>query len=424
MPKKMIEVKYEPTEKQLLAHNSTERYLLYGGALRGGKTVWLCNEAIYLSLRFNGNAGFLCRSVLDDFKRTTLPTLLDYLPAESIIEHNKGERFLRLINGSMIYYGGLGDDQRTRERLGGLELGWFGVDQAEEIRESQFNLLCTRLCLPLKGIHYHGYLTANPQPGWLRDKFIDNVEEGYKFIPALPRDNPYLPADYEIEQRKRLPEALVKQLMDGDWDVDQASNYLIPYSLIRASINRKVDETGLKVAGVDVSRYGDDETVFLLRQGSKVQFIKSWAHQDTQFSAGLIASLIREHKPVVTFIDSIGVGAGVFDPLRVEGFAVKEVNVGEQALDNRSFLNRRAEYYTWLAKRFEKGEISIPDEQKLTSQLAGLKYFYRNTKLMMESKESMKRRGLKSPDFADALMLSFIEPSSAMSQIIPVTYFG
>lgn len=424
---KTIEVKFKPTDKQKEAHALTDRYILYGGAIRGGKTVWLCNEAIDACLRLPNNAVLVCRQKLDDFKKTTLQTLLDFLPRQAIVTHHQTDRYITLINGSIIYYGGLGDDDRTRERLGGLELGCFCVDQAEELSETQFNLLCTRLTRNIPNIHYHGFMTANPQPGWLRDRFIDNPMPDHKFIPALPRDNPHLPKNYEAEQRKNLPGWMVRQFLDGFWDVDASANYLIPYSQIREAVGRGLEAEGDKVAGVDIARMGNDESVFILRHGNKVIHIESWSHQDTVFSAGKISRLMKRFEPDVTNIDSIGIGAGVFDPLSNEGYDVKAINVGEKPLDKESYVNKRAEYFALLQKKFQDGEIDIPDDPKLLSQLSAIKYDFRGTRMIIQSKEMMRKKGGKSPDYADALMLCFIGsdvPESSVSDKIPVTHWG
>lgn len=321
--------------------------------------------------------------------------------------HHQSDQYFKLINGSVIYYGGLGNDAEAYKKISNMpELGWFGIDQAEEITENQFLLLDGRLRLNLPGIRYKALLTANPDPGWLRSRFIEEDRPDHRYIPALPRDNPFLPEDYEKKLKEIYPEDMVRRLLEGDWDIP-GINYLIPYSRIRDAINRDMPASGLKVAGVDVARYGDDKTVFILRQGNKVLKIESWSHQDTAFSAGKVADLIREHKPAVTNIDSIGIGVGVFDPLRNAGFKVGEINVGEKAENDEAYLNKRAEYYSRLAKRFENGSIQIPDNRHLASELAGIKYSYRGTKLQIESKEAMRKQGVSSPDFADALMLAF-----------------
>jgi len=406
---------YDPSKnkRQMIAHQASERYILYGGAYGGGKTAWLISEAIRLSLMTSGNRGFLGCKDGTDFKRNALLQLLKFLPPELYAPplgvHHQSDQYFKLINGSYIYYGGLGNDAEAVKLISNMpELGWFGIDQAEEITENQFLLLTGRLRLNLPGIKYKGLLTANPDPGWLRNRFIEQDKPDHLYIPALPKDNPFLPDGYEEKLREIYPAEMVRRLMEGDWDIP-GIDYLIPYSLIRDAVNREMPAAGVKVAGVDVSRYGDDQTVFLIRQGNKVLDIVAWSHMDTAFSAGRVADLIREWKPLVTNIDSIGVGAGVFDPLRAEGFAVREVNVAEKASDETQYLNKRAEYYKKLAKRFEMGEISLPDHASLASNLASLKYKYVKTKLQIESKEVARARGEKSPDFADALMLAFID---------------
>ncbi len=267
-----------------------------------------------------GNRGFLGCKDGTDFKRNALLQLLKFLPSDLYASplgvHHQSDQYFKLINGSYIYYGGLGNDAEAVKLISNMpELGWFGIDQAEEITENQFLLLTGRLRLNLPGIKYKGLLTANPDPGWLRNRFVEQDKADHLYIPALPKDNPFLPEGYEENLRKIYPLEMVRRLMEGDWDIP-GIDYLIPYSLIRDAVNREMPAAGVKVAGVDVARYGDNQTVFLIRQGNKVLDIVAWSHMDTTFSAGRVADLIREWKPIITNIDSIGGGAGVFDPLR------------------------------------------------------------------------------------------------------------
>ena len=118
---------YQPTPKQINAHTSSERYILYGGAVGGGKSVWLVNEVLQLSLDYPGNVGYLCRHELASFRRSTLVTLENFLPSELVTQHHQGENFFRLVNGSIIYYGGLGDDQKAIDRLKSMDLGWLSL---------------------------------------------------------------------------------------------------------------------------------------------------------------------------------------------------------------------------------------------------------------------------------------------------------
>ena len=78
--------------------------------------------------------------------------------------------------------------------------------------------------------------------------------------------------------------------------------------------------------------------------------------------------------------------------------------------DKDKFANLRAESYKHLSELFENGEISIPDDLELIAQLSSIKYKFNSSgQLQIESKEDMKKRGVKSPDKADALALAFME---------------
>ena len=177
---------YKPFEKQIIAHTRPERFVLFGGAVGGGKSVWLCNEGLQLSLETPGNVGYLCRHELTSLLRTTLMTLERYLPSEIVAQHHQTENFYRLINGSLIFYGGLGDDQKAIDRLKSLELGWFAIDQAEETTENHFFLLASRLRLNIPKIRYKGILSANPAPGWVKHRFIEQKLPDHIFIRSLP----------------------------------------------------------------------------------------------------------------------------------------------------------------------------------------------------------------------------------------------
>lgn len=340
--------------------------------------------------------------------------------------HHQSDHYIKLKNGSVIFYGGLQGDNEQTTRISNMELGWFGIDQAEEVSEMQFLLLAGRLRLPLPGIRYFGLLTANPDPGWLRERFIEGENPDHCFIPALPKDNiEHLPADYEQRLREIYPEEMAKRLLEGNWDIDLGTNYLIPYSQIREAINRKLETSGDKIAGVDVARYGDCETVCLSRQGDKVLDIEAWSHQDTTFSAGRVKRFILDKKPVDTNVEGVAsVGVGVIDPLKNIGFPVTEVNVGEKATDHERYANKRAEWYHYLATKFQEGTIDIPDHPKLASQLASIKYHYNpKGQMQIDSKEKARAKGFKSPDYADALMLAFIpQPEFSKTRKVHVQF--
>jgi len=176
-------------------------------------------------------------------------------------------------------------------------------------------------------------------------------------------------------------------------------------------IERKEYEKSLKVAALDVARYGDDECCFAIRQGNKVLDAVTWGHQDSNYTAGRAARLIKENKPVRTYVDVVGLGAGVYDILKREigtEYKIIEYDSGKPALDTERYLNRRAEGWWEFSNKLSDGELDLPVNDKLKAQLSDVRYTYTPRGLLqIESKEDAKARGSKSPDVGDAVMMTF-----------------
>lgn len=113
-------------------------------------------------------------------------------------------------------------------------------------------------------------------------------------------------------------------------------------------------------------------------------------------------------RPFSILVDVIGLGAGVFDRCRELGLPARGVNVGEAAATRDNCMRLRDEL--WLKGRewFQDKACSIPQDDALIAELTAPTYTFSSTgKMVVESKADMKKRGLRSPDLADALLLTF-----------------
>ena len=189
---------------------------------------------------------------------------------------------------------------------------------------------------------------------------------------------------------------------------EHSTDALIPLSWIVYAQTHKLEPSTPNILACDVARFGQDETVLVHRRGKVARLYKATHQEDTMATTGRIIRALRDTNATEARIDADGLGAGVYDRLHEQKFPAKEMRSGFKAIDSEQFLNTRAEWYWNLRKCFENKEIDIGEDEELASQLSKLKYKITSKgQIQIESKEEMKRRGLKSPDRADALMLAF-----------------
>lgn len=166
-----------------------------------------------------------------------------------------------------------------------------------------------------------------------------------------------------------------------------------------------------RLIGVDVARFGEDQSVITRRQGRKVHQPVKFRGLDTMQLASKVVEQIDEYKPDAVFIDGVGVGSGVVDRVRQlrPSANLIEVNAGQTAHDSEKYFNKRAEMWGRV-RDYLKAGADLPDDNELQEELQSVEYgFSPKQQIQIEKKEDMKSRGLSSPDVADALCLTFAE---------------
>lgn len=192
---------------------------------------------------------------------------------------------------------------------------------------------------------------------------------------------------------------------------NQGSNQFIRTDICLSSRERVpiTDPGAPLLIGVDVARFGEDKSVIAFRKGRDAQSIpwQKYNGIDTVVLAGHVADAANQHKADAIFVDGNGVGGGVVDNLKAWGFNVIEVQAGSSPTDAETYLNKRAEMWGLMRAWLEIG--STPNDSELLTDFISPTYSYHpvTNKLVLESKEAMKKRGLASPDVAEALAMTF-----------------
>lgn len=183
----------------------------------------------------------------------------------------------------------------------------------------------------------------------------------------------------------------------------------IPKDLVDGARARELElDVGAELTmGIDVARFGDDDSVIVLRQGRVMDpMIQRFHGLSTVELTNKCARIIDRNDPDAVMVDGMGIGGAVVDQLKALGYKVIDVQASETPEKRELYLNKRAELWGLMKDWLKIG--SIPKDEKLFAELISMEYSYNRTdQIVLEAKKDLKKRGLPSPDTADALSLTF-----------------
>lgn len=168
------------------------------------------------------------------------------------------------------------------------------------------------------------------------------------------------------------------------------------------------------ICGFDVARGGSDNCIISFRRGKDAKSEKTYRipgekSKDSMVVVAKVAMILDRHKPDVTFIDVTGIGGPVGDRLRQLGYHVIDVGFGHNATDEKRFANKTAEMGSRLNDWLINGG-AIPDDPQLEMELTAREFDHdKKDRLVLQSKKDMKKLIGVSPDWADALYLTFAQ---------------
>ena len=390
---------------------------------RFGKTVGAINELIKKAVqnKLRSPQYAYIAPYRNQAKRIAWNYLLYYtgnVPGRKV---NSGELFVEFPSrfhnspGARIYV--MGADYP--DALRGMYLDGVILDEFAQMRPELYGEVLVPALSDRNGFVY---IIGTPKgQNAFYERYLTAMKDDSYFVCCYRADETgIIPADKLDEMKREMTDTEIRQELLCDFTAS-ASNIVIPIDLVTEAANRMIAEEevagSVSIMGVDVARFGDDDTIITHRKGLACYPQIKLHGLNTMEVASAVASHYWRIKPDAIIVDAGAMGAGVIDRLRQMGMPnVMEVNFGGAAIDSTRYANIRAEMYfkilAWL-----KGGGCIPNDTDLKSELTVTEYKYTTAgKILLQPKEQIKELTGRSPDRADSLALTFAVPVSKPSE--------
>ncbi len=259
-------------------------------------------------------------------------------------------------------------------------------------------------------------MVGNPNraSGFFYDAFNRNAESWKTMTVSCADANTVDPNYIEEMKRQYGEDSNVYRVRVLGLPPTTDDNAIMGRTLVESAIGRDVEPTNvMPVWGIDIARMGADRCALCKRKGNIItEPIRHWGGKDLMETVGLIMaeyeSVPYKDRPSEILIDSIGLGAGVVDRLVELDLPARGINVAESSSMSDRYMRLRDELWFKCREWLEQKDCLIPDQDELVNELTAVQYeILSSGKFKVESKEQMKKRGYRSPDIADALMLTF-----------------
>jgi phage terminase large subunit len=226
----------------------------------------------------------------------------------------------------------------------------------------------------------------------------------------------------EMEEKYGSDSNIFRVRVLGEF-ADEGDDTVISLSCIESAIERdiEINPNSATVWGLDVSRFGSDRTALCKRKGKSIlEPITTWQGKDLMQTCGLVMAEYKrvenfpDERPEEILVDSIGLGSGVCDRLAEMGLPARGINVSEAPSASHLYMRKRDELWFKAREWFQERDCKLPEGcDELVAELSVPHYEYTSSgKIKVEDKASMKKRGLRSPDIADAFCLSLAHESA------------
>lgn len=404
-----------PSEYRELYNPAWRILAFYGGRFS------LKSYNVGLSLLLRGRQDkkrFLCtREIQNTIKDSVHKLLSDQIEQYGFSDYQvTNDSLVNRVTGTEFIFRGLKHNVTQIKSLEGIDAAW--VEEAHSITNESLDILTPTIRKPGSQIIftfnrfteldpvYVKYVLNSPPNTYAR-KLNYDIAEKYGLLPDVIRQ--------EIENDKANDPDLYAHKWLGE-PVAQAEKAVLNRNSVVEAMSRKVSDEGAIEVGVDVARFGDDRTTFRKRKGLKAIDKRSYTKLRTTEVCDRLEQFVNRDKSVLIKIDDTGVGGGVTDEMVKRGYNVMPINFGSKPSDPDKYPNLISEAWFYMAEVIDQIELEMDGDllMELTNRLWKMDSKGRRG---IESKDDYKKRGYRSPDLADALILCFYTPQVAIPNV-------
>ena len=389
------------------------RYKLYYGGRAGGKSYAFA-DCLLLLARQKKLFIACVREVQNSIKDSVYKLLKDraeYYKFDDFIFYE--DRIENIVTGSKFVFKGLKDQNKQNiKSLEGVDICW--CEESQAITKDSFEVL--NPTIRKAGSELWFSMNRENENDAIWRAIAANPDDQTLIVKVNYYDNPFCPDEMKYLAEKCKADNLDDYMHIWEGEPISLGDYkLFNVKDVREAMIPKMDSsTSPLVIGLDIARAGSDKTVFCLRKGRWVMKFEVIKGYDTVEVADKLTNYITELHPARAFLDLGNSGAGVYDIMKARGFAgiVKGVNFGGKAIQPDRYKNKRAEMYA-TANEWIKQElpVQLPNDDLLFEELTTIERVkVAGDTLQLEDKELFKKRIGRSPDRADAFVLTFAEP--------------
>lgn len=401
MQKTLVKI---PREYSELFNPQWRNIVFYGGRASGKSE----NVARALLLRGREKSiRILCtREVQNTIKDSVHKLLKDLIEQYEFTDYEvQKDTITNTITGSEFIFKGLRLNVNEIKSTQGIDVCW--VEEAQSVTEDSINILTPTI------------RKQGSQMIFTFNRFNELDPVYVKFVENKPAHTYAAKVNYDILEKLDLLPDVIKMEIDADRDnpalfehkwlgepISQSDLAILSRTAILEAMSRNIDEGEQEVIGVDVARMGNDRTVFYRRKGLKSIDYRILEQKRTTEVCDVLEQFAGFDKKVQINVDDTGVGGGVTDEMIKRGYYVVAINFGAKANDNKKYPNWISEAWFYMSTIMNQIELIKHDELLMELSTRQWKQDISGRR-KVESKNEYKKRGFRSPDIADAVIICY-----------------